>query len=109
MLRPIRLADEKRDLERTPLNRHQPRQRLVQYRREQIADRCERDLQLGLRRARREDAEATLVREANSRLPERGLADSRVALEQQRTPAGGESLEEFAQRGEFFAPTDDLV
>jgi hypothetical protein len=41
-------------------------------------------------------------------VPERGLPDSRIALEQQRVSAGGNSPQKAIQRLYFLAPTDEL-
>jgi hypothetical protein len=86
--RSVRPPQEQRDLERrAALNRNQLPQRRFQHRREEIADGRECELGLGAGRARRQDADVALSREAKPLGPERGLADSCVALELQRLPA----------------------
>jgi hypothetical protein len=90
------------------LNRRQLRERLLHHRREQIADGCERDLCLGMGRARRQGAEAALAREPIALLPERGLADPRIALEQQCLPARGHSLQKRLERQQLLAPANHL-
>ena len=60
--RPVGLADQERDLQRTALDRHESRQRLVQHRREQVADGREGRAQLGMGRARGEDAHSSRSR-----------------------------------------------
>jgi hypothetical protein len=59
-------------------------------------------------RARRQDAEAALASEPIALLPKRGLADSRIALEQQCVSAGRRSLQESIEREQLLAPADDL-
>src|SRR6266487_5083990 len=59
--------------------------------------------------ARRQDAEAALACEPIPLLPERGLADSRIALEQQCLPAGGHSPQKPIERQQFLGPADDLA
>ena len=107
--RPVRLADQERDLERTPLDRHELRQRLVQHRREQVADGREGRSQLGMGRARRENPEPRSRARRDALLPERRLADPRVALEQQCRPARRHSVQKLLQRNELQAPADDLL
>ncbi len=50
-----------------------------------------------------------LARRLDTFLPERRLADPRIALEEQRRPAGGHGVEELAQHAELGAPADDLI
>ena len=104
----VRLPQEQCDLESAPLNRHQPRQRRVQHRCEEITDGCERDLCLGIGRARRQKAEAAFTGEAKPLVPERGLADSCIPLEQQRLPTRRYSLEERLECLQLLPPADDL-
>jgi hypothetical protein len=106
--RPVRLPHQQRGLKRPPLNRRQLRQRLLHHRREQIADGCEREMGLGMGRARRQDAEAALACEPITLLPDRGLADSRVALKQQCLSASGNSPQKPIKGQQFLAPADQL-
>src|SRR6266487_6729409 len=59
--------------------------------------------------ARRQDAEAALACEPIPLLPERGLADPRIALEQQCLPAGGHSPQKPIERQQLLAPADELA
>src|SRR5262249_49351744 len=67
------------------------------------------DLRLRGGRTGRQKAEAALTCEAKPLVPERGLADSRIALEQQRLPAGRQSLQKRLERQQFLPPADDLA
>jgi hypothetical protein len=107
--RTVRLAYQQRGLERTPLKLRQLGQRLLRHRRDQVADGSESDLCLGVGRARRQDAEAMLAGEPVALLPERGLADPRIALEQHCLSAGGQGLQKRLEREEFRPPAEDLA
>ena len=106
--RPVRLPHQQRGLERAPLNGRQLRQRLLDHRGEHVADGCERDLRLGVGRTGREDAEAAFPREPVRLLPERGLADPGVTLEQQCLATGRHDAQERIERLQLLAPADDL-
>ena len=106
--RPVRLPHQQRGLERMPLNRRHLRQGLLHHWPKHITDGCERDLCLGIGRARRQGAEAALVREPIALVPERGLADARVAFEQQCLSAGGHGLQKPIERQQLLAPSDEL-
>src|SRR5438045_2734371 len=60
-------------------------------------------------RARRQDAEAVLAGEPIALLPERGLADSRIALKQQCLSARGTSPQKPIEDQQFLAPADQLA
>ena len=105
--RPVGLAQEQCDLERAPLNRHERRQRLVQRRREQIADRRERHLGLCGRRARGEDAEPAGLCRVHALVQERGLADSGVAFDQGAPAHRRHSFDEPGERLQLRPPADD--
>lgn len=83
-------------------------QRLLHHGRKRIADACERDLCLRRRRARRQLAELALTREPFGLLPEHGLADPRVALEQQCLSAGRNRAQETIDGQQLLAPADDV-
>jgi hypothetical protein len=107
--RPVEVADQQCDLERAPLRTRQLGQQLVEHRRQQVPDRDERQSRLLARGRGAEHAIAALSGEVEAGLPDRGLADPELALEQQRARSVlGRGVEKARDLCEFRFPADDL-
>ena len=104
--RAVGLAQQQCDLESSALKRREQRERVVERRREQVADGREGDSRLGLSRAGRQQTSLVLARSghrraraSSSRFPDR----PRAAM-----PARpGQRREKRAERPQFLAPADD--
>ena len=81
--RPLRVPQEKSDLERAPLRLWESWEPLVQHVREQVADHAVRERRLLLGRARPQNAIGELAPGIHPGAPERRLADSGLTLDQQ--------------------------
>ena len=82
--RPRRRRAKQRDLERVQLRGREPAELGRDDAVEQVDQRRERVLGLGVGGSRREDAKTALARSVDARLPERRLADSGAADEHER-------------------------
>ena len=102
------LVHEQRHLERLPSRRRQGGQNLVEHALEEVAEHDVRERALGLGRARREDAKPPLVRRLDSRTPERGLPDPRLALEHERPRPSRLFVQEGTEGAELLLPAHDL-
>src|SRR5205085_7407912 len=94
----LHLFDQKSDAQRTALRRRQCTD-VVGEIAEQIAQGCERELALGSRGLCHENAEAAPLRFVEPRTPQRGLADPRLAFEQELPGLvlGGEKTQHAAE------------
>ncbi len=78
--RPFLVTEDKRARKRSGLYCRQGRERKVEHGTQEIADAGERERRLALGRAGREDAEPTVARFLETRLPEGRLSDAGVAF-----------------------------
>ena len=101
------LGQQKRNFKRAPLRMRQPLENAADHAAQKVPEGCERKPRLAFGRAGGEKAMAPRLRLAHRFAPDRGLPDSRLALDQQR--GRKRLLEEAPQRGKFPIPADDLV
>ena len=101
------LVEEQRDLERAPPRRCQSGQKVDGFL-EQIAEPRVSKTALGFGRSRHEHAHASRTSARDAGEPERGLADSRLALEDERGCALFRCADEGVDGGELLIPADDL-
>ena len=102
----LALLQEKRDRERVPLRRRQRRQHHVVHSLQQVAERAEQQLHLGLRTRRAQDAIPARRRVGQRLLPEDRLADPGLARDHDRARADRQALERVPQLAELVVPTD---
>ena len=105
--RALVVAEDERARERPVLRRRQRRERLVEHGAQEIADAGERERRLALGRAGREDAEPTVARLLETRLPEGGLPDAGVAFERDHDRSRGDARHEVAKGRELGLPSHD--
>ncbi len=101
----VGVRDQQRDLERSSLRFRQPLDR-VERGAQQVAERRVGECALGLRRARFEHPQPVLTRGTNRELPERALADARLALDRERARPRGEQLEAFERHRHVLLSAD---
>jgi hypothetical protein len=107
--RPVKVTKQKRDLERPALRSGQLGQQLVEHRGEQITDCDEREAGLLTCWSARQHAVSAIACQLEPSLPDRRLADSELALEQQGPGIIFEQASEEARdRGQLRVPTDDF-
>ncbi len=103
----VRFLEQERDLQRPPLRRRQPGQRHFEDVAEQIREPGETELCLRLARPGGENREAALLGPLDSLSPEPGLADPRLALEEEPAGSSLETREEPVQACELRLPADE--
>jgi hypothetical protein len=87
-------AAQQRHLQRLPLRCRQPRQKLLGNLRQQVGQRRQRQLGFALGGVAGQDGVAACSGALGGGLPQRGLADARAALQQQRRRAQRHTVEE---------------
>src|SRR5207237_7877129 len=100
---------EERDGERPPLGIGQRLASLAGYAREQVSEAREDEIRFGLGGPRNEDAASVGFGEGDPGLPDRGLADPRVALEHERPRAGVARSHELRKPCQLLVPPYDLA
>ena len=103
------LAEEERSLQCSPLGARQLRGNFVEHVAEQIADRRERDPGLDFDRTGSEDPIPEGAGSDRTLVPDGGLADSRLAFEQQDARPGLRSGQEGRYLVELTIPSDDCA
>ena len=107
--RTLRLRAQERRLERATSRGGQRGKRGIVDRSEQVAEDDIGQRPLGLRRARRQDTERPCTRRGDRGLPERGLSDPRLPLEDQRGDPIDRPVEPGVDRVELRLAPDDLA
>ncbi len=104
----VDVLDQQRDLERPALRRRQLRQHLLDDAVEQIRQSGERQLLLGLGGPRSQHSQPLRAGGLHPCQPERRLANSGVACENECTRPLARLLDEGVERRQLFVPADDL-
>src|SRR5207244_10227559 len=101
------LLQEKRNSQRTPLRAGKSSD-LIRDRLEEIRERREREVALRLRWSSAQNSEAAFTCVPDGAMPERGLADSGVPLDQQGGGLMRARLEELSELAELLVPAHQL-
>jgi hypothetical protein len=102
------ITKEQCHLECVPLRRGKLRERLLDYRLQQIGETRVRHLAFDLSWSCREDAVAAVTSGEDSRAPQRGLPDAGLAFDDECRREPINCMEEVAHRGELRVAPDDL-
>jgi hypothetical protein len=103
----IGLGAQEGDVDRAPLGRRDPPERVLVDRAQHVGQPREGQAGLGLRRAGVQDAHPPGGRPRDRLLPDRGLADPGVPLQAHRRHARRERVEELLERLQLGLATED--